>query len=126
MPTEFPFFSRAAFDQLIADFYESRKPGSRRKAIITREDYDLIIKILKDPEDTSNGTAKDRFWTKNSFYLRDIGTSQNPILQVMTCNEDRIVCPFENLYDVIGKIHGNIQKHAGSKTTYGMVSFRRL
>jgi hypothetical protein len=82
----------------------------------------LIIKILKEPDDTSNGTAKDRFWAKNSFYLRDIGTSKNPILQIMTRNEDHIVCPFENLYDIIGKIHGHMQKHAGGKKTFDMVS----
>jgi hypothetical protein len=121
MPTEFAFFSRAAFDQLVADFLKSRKAGHRRKAIITQDDYDLIVNILKEPEDTSTGTANDRFWAKNRFYLRDIGTSQNPILQVMTRNEDHIVCPFEKLYDVIGKIHGDVQKHSGGKKTFQMV-----
>ncbi|CAG8469475.1 34604_t:CDS:1, partial [Racocetra persica] len=63
---DFPFILRAAFDQLVSEFLSSRKPKQQRKAIITQEDYDLIISILKNPKDVSNGTAKHHFWAKNN------------------------------------------------------------
>ena len=70
------------------------------------------------------------FWAKASFYLRDIGTPENPILQVMARQKgegpDRIVYPFEKLYDVLGRIHGDMSKHAGSKKTFEMVSLNRI
>ncbi|CAG8734897.1 24730_t:CDS:2, partial [Racocetra persica] len=125
--TDFPFFSRIAFDQLVSEFLSSHNPMQRRKAIITQEDYDLIISILKNPTNTSNGTAKDRLWAKNNFYLRDLGTSQNPILQLMELKNasersDRVICPFQNLYTVLGKMHGSTYRHSGSKKTFDAIS----
>lgn len=119
--------SRNAFNQLAADFLKACERV--RKAVITEDDYNLIIKILKDPDNTSTATPKDRHWAKTSFYLRDIGTPQNPILQVMTQKKggpDRIIYPFEKLYDVLGRIHGDMSKHAGSKKMYEMVSLNRI
>ena len=126
MSEEFSFLSRTEFDQLVRDFLKGQKRAQQRKSIITQEDYDLLIKILKDPEDVSNGNAKDRYWAKNNFYLRDIGTLQNPIVQIMAQNkskkrQDRVVCPFQSLYEIIGKVHGSMQKHAGAKKTYATV-----
>ncbi|CAG8803851.1 23662_t:CDS:1, partial [Gigaspora margarita] len=105
---EFPFLTCATFDQLISEFLSSRKPSQRRKAIITQIDYDLIVSILKNPNNTSNRNVNDWFWAKNNFYLCDIGMSQNSIIQLMEKQKkklDRIICPFQNLYEVIGKIH---------------------
>ncbi|CAG8518247.1 16666_t:CDS:2 [Gigaspora margarita] len=64
---EFPFLTRAAFDQLISEFLSSRKPSH----------------ILKNPNNTSNGNANVQFWAKNNFYLHNIGTSQNSIIQLI-------------------------------------------
>ncbi|CAG8826486.1 37502_t:CDS:1, partial [Gigaspora margarita] len=105
----FPFLTRTAFDQLISEFLSSRKPSQQRKAIITQTDYDLIVSILKNLNNTSNGNANDWFWAKNNFYLCDIGTSQNSIIQLMEKQKkksDHVICPFQNLYEVIRKIHG--------------------
>ncbi|CAG8624201.1 41192_t:CDS:2, partial [Gigaspora margarita] len=109
-------------------FLSNRNPKQRRKAIITQEDYDLIIKILKNPTNTSIGTARDRFWAKNSFYLRDLGTLQNTILQLMEVKNansndkpDRAICPFQNLYTVLGRMHGNTHKHSGSEKTFDAI-----
>jgi len=123
---EYPFMSRNAFNQLAADFLKTCK--RIRKAVITEDDYNLIIRILKDPDNTSTATPKERYWAKTSFYLRDIGTPQNPVLQVMVQQKgaDRIVYPFEKLYDVLGRIHGDVSKHAGSKKMYEMVSLNRI
>jgi hypothetical protein len=104
---EYPFMSREAFAQLVASFLSTSNPAYRRKAIIIQEDYDMIINILKKPDNTSIATSKDRFWVKHNFYLRDIGTVQNPIIQVMTQEKenewpDRIICAFESLYDILG------------------------
>jgi hypothetical protein len=122
---EFTFMSRCAFDNLVSAFLESRKPAFKRKSIITQKDYDLFIRILKNPDDKSNGTAKDRHWVKNGFYLRDIGTPENPIVQLMAINsregQDRAVCPFEHLYDILGKVHSNMQKHASARKMFSMV-----
>ncbi|CAG8676874.1 14470_t:CDS:2, partial [Gigaspora rosea] len=93
-----------AFNQLLSEFIANRKPEQRRKAIITQEDYDLIIKILKNPEDSSIGTANDRFWAKNNFRLY------------------RVICPFQNLYHVLGKIHGSTHQHFGFKKMYDSIS----
>ncbi|CAG8597898.1 10397_t:CDS:1 [Dentiscutata heterogama] len=125
--SDLSFISRAAFDQLVSEFLSSRKPKQQRKAIITQKDYDLIISILKNPKDMSNGTAKDRFWAKNNFYLHDLGTPHNPIIQLMEIKNakertDRVICPFQNLYNVLGKMHGSSQQHSGSKKTYEAVS----
>ncbi|CAG8739066.1 4822_t:CDS:2 [Cetraspora pellucida] len=58
----------------------------------------------------SNGTAKDRFWAKNNFYLRNLGTSHNSIIQLMEIKNakertDHVICPFQNLYNVLDKMH---------------------
>jgi hypothetical protein len=127
---EYPFMSRNAFDELVTDFLKECNPAYRRKAVITQDDYDMIIEILKEPEDTSLATSKERFWVKTNFHLRDIGTAENPILQVVTQKKgkqagDRVVYPFENLYDILGRIHGDMQKHAGAKKMFDMVRISR-
>ncbi|CAG8725457.1 45446_t:CDS:2 [Gigaspora margarita] len=99
-------------------------------AIIIQEDYDLIIKILKNSTNTSIGIAKGNFWAKNNFYLYDLKTFQNSILQLMEVknanSNDKpgwVICLFQNLYTVLEKIHSNIHKHSGSKKTFdaGMI-----
>ncbi|CAG8730269.1 10722_t:CDS:2, partial [Dentiscutata heterogama] len=95
----------------------------QRKTIITQEDYDLIISILKNPTNTSNGTAKDYFWTKKGFYLHNLRTSQNPILQLMELKNtnkktEQVICLFQNLYTVLEKIHSSAHKYSGSKKTF--------
>ncbi|RIB21279.1 hypothetical protein C2G38_2034517 [Gigaspora rosea] len=92
-----------AFNQLLSEFIANRKPEQRRKAIITQEDYDLIIKILKNPEDSSIGTANDRFWAKNNFRLCDLGTLQNPILQIVKKKHqrDQIVPTSHTPYELV-------------------------
>ncbi|CAG8757000.1 6072_t:CDS:2, partial [Gigaspora rosea] len=123
---EFPFLTRAAFDQLISEFLSSHKPSQQRKAIITQTDYDLIVSILKNPNNTSNGNANDHFWAKNNFYLCDIGISQNFIIQLMEKQNkkksDRVICLFQNLYKVIGKIYGGTHQYYSSKKTYEAIS----
>jgi hypothetical protein len=39
---------------------------------------------------------------------------------------DRIVCPFENLYSILGRIHGDLQKHAGAKKKFDTVRISPL
>ncbi|CAG8505494.1 5361_t:CDS:2, partial [Dentiscutata heterogama] len=34
----------------------------------------------------------------------------------------RAICPFQNLYTVIGRMHGNTHKHSGSKKTFDVIS----
>ncbi|CAG8759542.1 16902_t:CDS:2 [Cetraspora pellucida] len=124
---EFPFLSRVAFNQLLSEFLSSCSLNQQRKAISTQEDYDLIISILRSPQDTSIETAKDRFWTKKSFYIHNFEISQNPIIQLMEVKNsnkksDHVICLFQNLYNVLGKIHSNTQQHSGSKKTYEAIS----
>ncbi|CAG8622260.1 11722_t:CDS:2, partial [Racocetra persica] len=42
-----------------------------RKIFISQIDYDFIITVLREPANMSLGTAKDRYWIKNSFQLQE-------------------------------------------------------
>ncbi|CAG8751726.1 7292_t:CDS:1, partial [Dentiscutata heterogama] len=46
------------------------------------------------------------------------------LMEVKNSNKksDHVICPFQNLYDILEKIHSNTQQHSGSKKTYEAIS----
>ncbi|CAG8768192.1 5614_t:CDS:2, partial [Racocetra persica] len=125
---EYPFISRETFNNLIKKYLESKSLNRRRKTFILQTDYDLIISVLRDPNNLNLGTPKDRHWIKNSFQLRELGTETNPITQIITVSKienglelTHTICPFNRLYDILCKIHAGVLKHIGASKMWDVI-----
>jgi hypothetical protein len=125
---EYSFFPKKLFDDLANKYLEKKSPNRRRKTFISCSDYDLIISVLREPNNTKIGTAKDRNWIKGSFHLRELGTESNPNTQVVTIIKNkneveiiRTVCPFDRVYDILCKIHASVLKHVGATKMWDVV-----
>ncbi|RIB05581.1 hypothetical protein C2G38_2219280 [Gigaspora rosea] len=98
-PQEYPFLSHAIFENLLAKYLDSKLANRRRKTFITCEDFDFCIKVLQNPTDTTIGTAKDRYWAKKSFTLRDLETQTNSIIQLIKLDPNLSVYPIDKIYE---------------------------
>lgn len=118
---DYPFLSCNAFDELLSRYLSSKSVNRRCKTFITREDFDFCIKVLKDPTNTIIGSAKDRYWAKNTFSIRDLGTSANPIIQLIKTDSNLPVCPVDKIYEVLCNLHQGVLKHVGSSKLWDAV-----
>ena len=113
---EFVFVTREKFDQLIEGYLAADGNGRREKTLITQEVADRIISVLDNPATVSN--AQFRYWAHKQFLKRTI---RDDVKLIDTKNK-KPVCLKEELYDVIGNTHHELQ-HTGYKKTFAAVSF---
>ncbi|KAF0439684.1 retrotransposon nucleocapsid protein [Gigaspora margarita] len=125
-PHEYPFLSRDAFENLLAKYLDSKSVNRRRKTFITREDFDFCIKVLQTPTDTTTGTAKDYYWAKKLFTLRDLGTLANPIIQLIKLDSNLPVCPVDKIYEMLCSLHQEALKHVGSSKLWEAVYIENI
>jgi len=114
---EFVFVTREKFDQLIEGYLAADGNGRREKTLITQEVADRIISVLDNPA-TTVFNAQFRYWARKQFLKRTI---RDDVKLIDTKNK-KPVCLKEELYDVIGNTHHELQ-HAGYKKTFAAVSF---
>jgi len=86
-------------------------PNRRVKAVLTREVADQAIEILNSSN--ANASPKFKFWVQQTFSLTHTGKAKHLLLK----KSNKPVCVRENMYDVIGSIHENLQ-HAGYAKTF--------
>ena len=102
----FSFISRTEFDKLVETHLNNMSPNRRVKAVLTREVADQAIEILNSSN--TNASSKFRLWVQQTFSLTHTGKAKHLLLK----KSNKPVCVRENMYDVIGSIHENLQ-HAG-------------
>lgn len=113
----FVFVTREKFDQLIEDYLTADGNGRREKCLITQEVANMIISVLNNPE-TTEFDAQFRHWVRKQFSTRTIRDD----IKLIDSKNKKPVCIKEELYDVIGNTHHELQ-HAGYKKTFAAVSF---
>ncbi|CAG8673982.1 9734_t:CDS:2, partial [Paraglomus brasilianum] len=104
------------FDQLTEDYLAADGNGRRKKSLITQEVANMIISVLNNPE-TTEFDAQFRHWARRKFLTRIIRDN----IKLINSKNKKPVCIKEELYDVIGNTHHELQ-HAGYKKTFEAIS----
>jgi hypothetical protein len=60
---------------------------------------------------------------RNNFDLKELGTPLHPVSQLVKSRSGIPVCPYDRVYEILCKLHGGIQKHAGQKAMWQTVYF---
>ena len=118
---EAEFCTKEDFKTVVRQFLDSHAETRRRRTFFFRFDYDLAVKILQNEGGTNIADTKHRSWVRNNFELRELGTAQHPIPQLVKCRSGLPVCPYERIYDVLCKLHRGIHKHVGQKAMWHTV-----
>ncbi|KAI9784079.1 MAG: hypothetical protein M1816_001051 [Peltula sp. TS41687] len=107
------FVTNGEFDTILDDYIISLSPKKRDKALIPQKRYDNILRVLRDPKDTTIESAQFRFWAKKMFKL---GTPDRPVDEIVL-HENRPVAVRESLYRVLTSAHGGCQHGGRDKTS---------
>ena len=85
---DYPFLSHNTFEELLDKFLDSKLVNRRRKTFITVK----ILKVYKNLQMPQLEMRKNVTGQKN-IALRGLGTSTNPILQLIKIDSNLPVCP---------------------------------
>ena len=69
MCTRYEFVAPETFNVILDNYLERRSEKRKAKAFITREMYDLAVKILLTPNDVGLADKQHRHWVYNSCIL---------------------------------------------------------
>lgn len=88
---------------------------------VTQALYSLALSIAKDPENTRNGTAQDRFWVKKTFELRSnrFDLSEDGTYLILKRTNEPVAVKSE-IYRIISTIHLRVG-HGGRDKTHNAV-----
>lgn len=114
-------YTKDEFKTVVRQFLDEHADARRRKTFLFRSDYDLAIEILQNTGNTKIADAKQRSWVRGTFALKELGTPQNPIPQLLKKRSGIPVCPYDRIYDVLSKIHINTHNHVGQKAMWDTV-----
>ncbi|GAA5874029.1 hypothetical protein JCM3774_001588 [Rhodotorula dairenensis] len=103
---------RSEFAEALEAYIQSLHPIKRNKALMPRELYDLVIDILRKPQDTTVGDPQLRFWVRQRFQLMC-----GPGERYCALHEGKRVVLRDELYDVVARAHID-SHHGGRDKTY--------
>ncbi|GAA5975045.1 hypothetical protein JCM11641_000008 [Rhodosporidiobolus odoratus] len=106
--------TRENFDKEVEGYLGGLSAPKRAKALMTSSLHSLVLSILLNPKDTSNGTAQFRFWAKQRFHL--LSTPEGDLL----AHDGKPVAMKENLYDVLAAAHLK-SRHGGRDKTFLLI-----
>jgi hypothetical protein len=82
--------------------------------------YDFVLRALNDPSDTSNGTAIERHWVRETFELGSLNGKPVPLRK----SRSNVPCAARGMiYDIILDSHISTA-HGGRDKTFGHVKQR--
>jgi len=110
----FNFVSVETFNRILDDYIASLPSNRQAKALITQELADKAKSILLNEESTSDRNL--RYWSRKHFSTLEI----NDTIQLVDKESLKVVCLKNDLYNVIGRLHQELQ-HAGYHKTYKAV-----
>jgi hypothetical protein len=111
----FNFVSLATFNNILNEYVDSLPSNRQAKALITQELVENIKNILLNQESANDGQL--RHWARRHFSTLTI----NNTTQIVDKKSLKLVCLKNDLYNVIGLLHQELQ-HAGYHKTYKAVS----
>jgi len=112
----FNFVSVETFNRILDEYIASLSLNRQAKALITQELADKAKSILLNEESTSDGNL--RYWSRKHFSTLEI----NDTIQLVDKESLKVVCLKNDLYNVIGRLHQELQ-HAGYHKTYKAVGW---
>ncbi|ORX45469.1 hypothetical protein DM01DRAFT_1398139, partial [Hesseltinella vesiculosa] len=110
--------SQEDFDDIIRTYLGNLSFKKRDKALIDQQRYDLILRVLQEPKNTSISTAQFRFWVKKMFTL----TNHNA--QLAVCHDNKPVAMKEHIYAIL--IWAHRQSHHGGRDKTSALVRRRF
>ncbi|CAO3596364.1 unnamed protein product [Absidia cylindrospora] len=116
------------FDSIVQDYLQKLSIKKRDKALINQERYVMILQVLKDPRNTSIGSAQFRFWVKKMFILSAKTTTGNgqqnqPSSTLVVCHNGKPVAIQEQIYGILIQAHREAH-HGGRDKTSALVRKR--
>lgn len=102
------YTSKKDFDDIIRVYLNNLSSKKRDKALVNQEQYELILKVLQEPKNTSVSTAQFRFWVKKMFQLITLRNGQQ-----IVCHDNKPVAMKEQIYDIL--IWAHRQSHHGGR-----------
>ncbi|ORZ08423.1 hypothetical protein BCR42DRAFT_495524 [Absidia repens] len=116
------------FDSIVQDYLRKLSIKKRDKALINRKRYGVILQVLKDPRNTSVGSAQFRFWVKKMFKLSaktsvDTGQQNQPSSTWVVCHNGKPVAIQEQIYGILIQAHKEAH-HGGRDKTSALVRKR--
>ena len=112
---DFGFISREKFDEILEVYLNELPENRRAKAVISQDMMDRAIQIFD--EGNTSQDPKFKYWVRKKFTTMDIGN----VKKLIEKSSEKPVCAKENIYDIIGALHRELQ-HAGYKKTYSEVN----
>ncbi|KAI7903560.1 uncharacterized protein BX663DRAFT_423663, partial [Cokeromyces recurvatus] len=105
--------SNEQFNAIVNAYLMNLSLKKRDKALVDHERYALILKVLKDPRNTSISTAQFRFWVKKMFRMDE----------EIVCHDNKPVAVREDIYYILILAHKEAQ-HGGRDKTSAIVRRR--
>jgi hypothetical protein len=103
------------FNNVVNDYLQNLSSKKRDKALVDTDRYNLILKVLKDPKNTTISTAQFRFWVKKMFRL-----SSTEYMDFV-CHDGKPVATREDIYNILIIAHKEAH-HGGRDKTSALVS----
>ncbi|KAI9299649.1 hypothetical protein BJ944DRAFT_172085, partial [Cunninghamella echinulata] len=116
------YTSKKDFDQVVQTYLNNLSSKKRDKALVSQQQYRLILKVLQEPKNTSISTAQFRFWVKKMFQLvvpppsRHNSNNGEPIVY----HDQKPVAIKERIYDILLWAHRQ-SHHGGRDKTSALV-----
>ena len=99
----FAFMSVEKFNTVVDEYINNLEPKFQEKALISQELANVAIDVLVT--DNSQHPKDLRKWVMRHFAIMRIGESNH----LMDKKSKNLVCVREQLYDVIGRLHEELQ-----------------
>ena len=115
---EYNFISKATLDNIINTYLNSLPECRQEKALINKNLFERIKKILLDPSNKEIDTKATREWAKKRFILEEITPGD---YRIMIKSDNKPVLIVENMYEVLCRTHAEIDNHAGQKQLWESV-----
>ncbi|PKY33171.1 hypothetical protein RhiirB3_494067, partial [Rhizophagus irregularis] len=88
------------------------------KALVNKNLFERIKKILLDPSNKEIDTKTTHEWTRKRFILEEITPGD---YRIMAKRDNKPVLIVKNMYEVLYRIHAEIDNHAGQKQLWKSV-----
>ena len=109
---EYNFISKTTLDDIINKYISSLPECRQEKALVNKNLFEWIKKILLDPSNKEIDIKATREWAKKCFILEEITLGD---YRIMVKSDNKPVLIIENMYEVLCRTHAEIDNHAGQK-----------
>ncbi|PKK67484.1 hypothetical protein RhiirC2_663234 [Rhizophagus irregularis] len=109
---EYNFISKATFENIISKYISSLSENRQEKALINKNLFERIKKILLDPSNKEIDTRATCEWAKKRFILEEISLGDYRIIVI---SDNKSVLIVKKMYEVLCRTHAEIDNHAGQK-----------